>query len=72
MATNEAQRFLNDVETNQNLRNKLKGSLDHIVNVAQQNGYSVSEGDLRQALQSKWGIKNAPNFQADPDTCTFV
>ena len=72
MAANEAQRFLSDVETNQSLRNQLKGSLDHVVNVAQQNGYSVSESDLRQALQSKWGIKNAPSFESDPDTCTFV
>ena len=72
MAANEAQRFLNDVETNQDLRKKLKGSVDQVIQTANANGYSFTENDLRQELRSKWGINNAPHYEADPDTCTFA
>lgn len=72
MATNEAQRFLSDVDTNQDLRKKLRGSFDQIVQTAQTNGYAVSEQDLRDELRSKWGMTTPPNFQDDADTCSFA
>lgn len=73
MATADAKNFLDAVDQNQSgLRAQLKGTFDQIVQIAQQNGYNVSDEDLRNELRQRWGISNAPNYQSDPDTCFFA
>jgi predicted ribosomally synthesized peptide with nif11-like leader len=69
--SNDAKSFLDAVDQDPQLRAKLRGSLQHIVNAAAEHGYNISENDLRAELRAKWGMSTPPNYHSDPDTCFF-
>lgn len=72
MSATDAKNFLDAIDTSSDLRSKLKGAFESIVQTAQQNGYNVSADDLREELRQRWGMTSAPNYQSDPDTCFFA
>jgi len=69
MAAQDAKSFLDAVDTNPELREKLNGSFQEVVKLAQQNGFDVSAKDLAGELRTRWGMTNPPNYDEGPDTC---
>jgi predicted ribosomally synthesized peptide with nif11-like leader len=67
-----AQNFLDAVDQDPQLRAKLKGAMEQIVQTAQESGYNVTENDLREELRNRWGMQNPPNYHENPDTCFFA
>jgi predicted ribosomally synthesized peptide with nif11-like leader len=68
----DAQNFLDAVDQDPQLRAKLQGAMTQIVQTAQENGYNITENDLREELRNRWGMTNPPNYHENPDTCFFA
>ena len=68
----DAQKFLDAVDQDPNLRAQLQGAMTQIVQTAQQNGYNVTENELREELRNRWGMTNPPNYHENPNTCFFA
>lgn len=72
MAVENAEKFMHAVESDDELRAKVRGSLDHIHAIAKEQGYEFSQDDLRQHLRERWGMNAAPNYDSSADTCFFA
>ena len=68
----DAQNFLDAVDQDPELRAKLQGAMAQIVQTAQENGYNVTENELREELRNRWGMTNPPNYHENPNTCFFA
>jgi predicted ribosomally synthesized peptide with nif11-like leader len=72
MPSDDAKSFLDAVDQDPELRAKLNGALDQIVQTAKENGYNFDANDLRDELRNRWGMSNPPNYHENPQTCFFA
>jgi predicted ribosomally synthesized peptide with nif11-like leader len=59
MSKQDAEKFIKQIQSDDDLRTKVNESRDSIVKVAKEKGFDVSTKELRQALMENW--KNVPD-----------
>ncbi|HEX3531067.1 MAG TPA: Nif11-like leader peptide family natural product precursor [Thermoanaerobaculia bacterium] len=72
MASQDAKNFLDAVEKDPRLRDKVKGAFQQVVETARQHGYDVSAKDLSDELHERWGMRHPPDYGHEPGNCFFV
>ena len=72
MSARDLKSFMSKIDKDPALRKKVRGTVTRITKVAKEHGYEFSEAELRNHLREKWGMKAAPNYDAQHDTCFFA
>ena len=68
MAKADAMRFLDAVDKNKALREKV-AKLTHVRDLAKEHNFKFTNLELRRALESKWGKPKHREKEDDPFTC---
>jgi hypothetical protein len=60
------------VEHDPELRSRVKGAYEQILETARHHGYDVSGKDLADELHRRWGMTPPDGGEIDPDTCFCI
>jgi predicted ribosomally synthesized peptide with nif11-like leader len=69
MSKAAAKKFVQRLETDAELRNKVKRVTSKVTEVGKEHGHNFTYEELRDALKEKWGVPQGREGEADPHTC---
>lgn len=69
MATSDAQKFIDAINSDPDLQTKVQDAQGKLVDVAKAAGFDVSHDELHAELRKRWDVSKSAD---DPDTCTFA
>ena len=69
MSKEAAKKFVERLENEEPLRNKVKQVTSQITKIGKDHGHDFSYNELQEALKEKWGVPKGKEGHADPHTC---
>ncbi len=67
MSEKDAQAFFDHVDRDPELQARLKAVSANYIAIARDCGYDLTQQELREHLQERWGVTKPPEYD-DPDT----
>ena len=68
MSTNDAKKFLDEVNKDPNLQKKLQDHQGQLANIGKDHGFNFTQAELQEELRERWAVSKPKD---DPDTCTM-
>ena len=69
MAADDAKKFLDAIDNDPELQQKLKEHHANLVRMGKEQGFEFTQSELHEHLRQRWGVTKPPSYD-DPDTST--